>query len=122
MHWHAKCSELHKPFVPLSTQFHKANIVVGFPEKIISTITDSAQLEKKKELMNYIKNSESAAAPGMLSLQRVPHSPIAANHILSAQHFMPLKRWEFCKPSVLLSTRFHKANIVLLGHDLCWVR
>ena len=35
-----------------------ANIVVGFAENIIATVTDSAQIEKNNELMNYIKNSD----------------------------------------------------------------
>ena len=40
------------------------NIVVGFAENIIATVTDSAQLKKNNELMKYIKNSDCSPAPG----------------------------------------------------------
>ena len=42
------------------------NIVVGFAENIIATVTDSAQLEKNNELMKYIKNSDCRRARAII--------------------------------------------------------
>ena len=54
------------------------NIVVGFAENIIATVTDSVQLEKNNELMKYIKNSDCRRARAISRLR----SPIVLSQQL----------------------------------------
>ena len=63
-----------KKFAPLSTLFHKPNIVVARTKSLLGGwkisllqllvhVPSSVQLQKNNELMKYIKNSECSTVP-----------------------------------------------------------